>query len=79
MHGLALTLQLPSSRSPLGWPLGRDHALIPRLVCFCPDANSRLSEPLRSIFPEIHSDSASKDLPGRVLLDLDNDTESTAL
>ncbi|XP_016078179.1 PREDICTED: rho GTPase-activating protein 17 isoform X3 [Miniopterus natalensis] len=43
------------------------------------DANSRLSEPLRSVFPEIHSDSASKDLPGRVLLDLDNDTESTAL
>ncbi|XP_036680998.1 rho GTPase-activating protein 17 isoform X5 [Balaenoptera musculus] len=43
------------------------------------DANSRVSEPLRSIFPETHSDSASKDLPGRILLDMDNDTESTAL
>lgn len=27
----------------------------------------------------MHSDSASKDLPGRILLDMDNDTESTAL
>ncbi|XP_072798908.1 rho GTPase-activating protein 17 isoform X4 [Vicugna pacos] len=43
------------------------------------DSNSRVSEPLRSIFPEMHSDSASKDLPGRILLDMDNDTESTAL
>ncbi|XP_065780599.1 rho GTPase-activating protein 17 isoform X4 [Muntiacus reevesi] len=43
------------------------------------DANSRVSEPLRSIFPEMHSDSASKDVPGRILLDMDNDTESTAL
>lgn len=43
------------------------------------DTNSRVSEPLRSIFPEMHSDSASRDLPGRVLLDMDNDTESTAL
>ncbi|XP_076997614.1 rho GTPase-activating protein 17 isoform X3 [Tamandua tetradactyla] len=43
------------------------------------DANSRVSEPLRSIVPEMHSDSASKDLPGRILLDIDNDTESTAL
>ncbi|XP_064151796.1 rho GTPase-activating protein 17 isoform X8 [Loxodonta africana] len=43
------------------------------------DANSRASEPLRSIIPELHSDSASKDLPGRILLDMDNDTESTAL
>ncbi|XP_007450062.1 PREDICTED: rho GTPase-activating protein 17 isoform X2 [Lipotes vexillifer] len=43
------------------------------------DANSRVSEPLRNIFPETHSDSASKDLPGRILLDMDNDTESTAL
>ncbi|XP_046521824.1 rho GTPase-activating protein 17 isoform X2 [Equus asinus] len=43
------------------------------------DTNSRVSEPLRSIFPEMHSDSASKDLPGRILLDMDNETESTAL
>ncbi|XP_040114033.1 rho GTPase-activating protein 17 isoform X5 [Oryx dammah] len=43
------------------------------------DASSRVSEPLRSIFPEMQPDSASKDLPGRILLDMDNDTESTAL
>ncbi|KAM9209292.1 rho GTPase-activating protein 17 isoform 4-T5 [Dugong dugon] len=43
------------------------------------DTNSRASEPLRNIFPELHSDSASKDLPGRILLDIDNETESTAL
>ncbi|XP_062955284.1 rho GTPase-activating protein 17 isoform X6 [Cynocephalus volans] len=43
------------------------------------DTNSRVSEPLRSIFPEMHSDSASKDLASRILLDIDNDTESTAL
>uniref|UniRef100_A0A480Z4P3 Rho GTPase-activating protein 17 n=1 Tax=Sus scrofa TaxID=9823 RepID=A0A480Z4P3_PIG len=43
------------------------------------DTNPRASEPLRSLFPEMHSDSASKDLPGRILLDMDNDTESTAL
>lgn len=46
---------------------------------FCPDTNSRVSESLRSIFPEIHSDLASKEVPGHILLDIDNDTESTAL
>lgn len=49
------------------------------ISCFCPDVNSRVSEPLRSIFPEMHSDSASKEVPGHILLDIDNDTESTAL
>ncbi|XP_070269743.1 rho GTPase-activating protein 17 isoform X4 [Myotis yumanensis] len=43
------------------------------------DANSRVSEPLRSVFPDLHADSDSKDVPGRLLLDMDNDTESTAL
>ncbi|XP_035968389.1 rho GTPase-activating protein 17 isoform X4 [Halichoerus grypus] len=43
------------------------------------DTSSRVSEPLRSTFPDMLSDSASKDLPGRILLDIDNDTESTAL
>ncbi|XP_047569267.1 rho GTPase-activating protein 17 isoform X7 [Lutra lutra] len=43
------------------------------------DTSCRVSEPLRSTFPDMHSDSASKDLPGRILLDIDNDTESTAL
>lgn len=47
--------------------------------CFCPDTNSRVSESLRSVFPEIHSDLASKEVPGHILLDIDNDTESTAL
>ncbi|KAK2496442.1 hypothetical protein MC885_013281 [Smutsia gigantea] len=43
------------------------------------DSNSRISDPLCIIFPELHSDSASKDLPGHLLLEIDNDTESTAL
>uniref|UniRef100_A0A8C3VNB7 Rho GTPase-activating protein 17 n=1 Tax=Catagonus wagneri TaxID=51154 RepID=A0A8C3VNB7_9CETA len=43
------------------------------------EANPRVSELLRSPFPEMHPDAASKDLPGRILLDMDNDTESTAL
>ncbi|XP_075828237.1 rho GTPase-activating protein 17 isoform X3 [Microtus pennsylvanicus] len=43
------------------------------------DTNSRVSESLRSVFPEIHSDLASKEVPGHILLDIDNDTESTAL
>nr|XP_048316408.1 rho GTPase-activating protein 17 isoform X5 [Myodes glareolus] len=43
------------------------------------DTNSRVSESLRSIFPEIPSDLASKEVPGHILLDIDNDTESTAL
>lgn len=47
--------------------------------CLCPDTNSRVSESLRSVFPEIHSDLASKEVPGHILLDIDNDTESTAL
>ncbi|XP_027266105.1 rho GTPase-activating protein 17 isoform X11 [Cricetulus griseus] len=43
------------------------------------DTNSRVSESLRNIFPEMHSDLASKEVPGHILLDIDNDTESTAL
>ena len=43
------------------------------------DANSRFSEPFHSIFPEMYSDSASRDLLGHILWDMDNDTESTAL
>lgn len=73
------TLQLPFFSENLGGLLGISTPLIPCLLMFCPDTNSRVSEPLRSIFPEMQSDSASKDLPGRILLDMDNDTESTAL
>ncbi|XP_051001149.1 rho GTPase-activating protein 17 [Acomys russatus] len=43
------------------------------------DTNSRVSESLRNIFSEIHSDLSSKEVPGHILLDIDNDTESTAL
>ncbi|KAL1788050.1 rho GTPase-activating protein 17 isoform X1 [Sigmodon hispidus] len=43
------------------------------------DTNSRVSESLRNIYPEIHADLASKEVPGHILLDIDNDTESTAL
>ncbi|XP_023571392.1 rho GTPase-activating protein 17 isoform X7 [Octodon degus] len=43
------------------------------------DASSRVSEPLPSLFPDMHPDSASRDVPGHILLDIDNDTESTAL
>ncbi|XP_048187944.1 rho GTPase-activating protein 17 isoform X4 [Perognathus longimembris pacificus] len=43
------------------------------------DTNSRVSEPLRTIFPELPSDSAGREVPGHILLDIDNDTESTAL
>lgn len=72
-----LTLQLPASVSvpagPWAWPRTDSASL------FCPDASSRVSEPPHSIFPDMLSDSASKDVPGRVLLDMDNDTESTAL
>lgn len=81
VHGLTLKpSSFSSSQSTSGGLGGCHHALIPCLPsCFCPDANPRASEPLRSLFPEMHSDSASKDLPGRILLDMDNDTESTAL
>ena len=43
------------------------------------DANSRFSEPFRSVFPEMYSDSASRDLLGHILWDMNSDTESKAL
>lgn len=43
------------------------------------DANPRVLEPLCSLFPETHLDLASKDQPGRTLLDMDDGTESTTL
>lgn len=71
-------LGLSGSPSPQSAP-GGAAARSPRVSCFCPDTSARVSEPLRSTFPDTHSDSASKELPGRLLLDIDNDTESTAL
>ncbi|XP_023376399.1 rho GTPase-activating protein 17 [Pteropus vampyrus] len=43
------------------------------------DASPKGTEPPRSVFPEMHPDAASRDLPGHLLLDSDNGTESTAL
>ncbi|XP_054436857.1 rho GTPase-activating protein 17 isoform X3 [Pteronotus mesoamericanus] len=71
----------PPPHPPGAHPAG-DSSLssaVPTASKIVTDANSRVSEPIRSVFPETHPDSASKDLPGRVLLDMDNDTESTAL
>ncbi|XP_036906960.1 rho GTPase-activating protein 17 isoform X5 [Sturnira hondurensis] len=71
----------PPPHPPGAHPVG-DGSLssaVPTASKIVTDTNSRVSEPLRSIFPETHPDSASKDLPGRILLDMDNDTESTAL
>ncbi|XP_054549764.1 rho GTPase-activating protein 17 isoform X2 [Talpa occidentalis] len=66
----------PGAPPPADGPLAGAAPTASRVVT---DANSRASDTLRSIFPDMHSDSASKDLPGRILLDMDNDTESTAL
>ncbi|XP_007499104.1 rho GTPase-activating protein 17 isoform X3 [Monodelphis domestica] len=43
------------------------------------DSNPSVPEQLRSLFPEIHMEPASKDLASRLLLDIENDSESTAL
>ncbi|XP_074052907.1 rho GTPase-activating protein 17 isoform X5 [Macrotis lagotis] len=43
------------------------------------DSNSNVPEQLRNLFPEIHMEPASKDLASRLLLDIENDSESTAL
>uniref|UniRef100_A0A8D1Q2Z5 Rho GTPase activating protein 17 n=1 Tax=Sus scrofa TaxID=9823 RepID=A0A8D1Q2Z5_PIG len=72
----------PPPHPPGAHPTAADGSLsiaAPTASKIVTDANPRASEPLRSLFPEMHSDSASKDLPGRILLDMDNDTESTAL
>lgn len=77
VHRLTLTFQPPSQC--LGWHLDLTLTDTMFLHVFCPDTNSRVSESFRNIFPEIHSDLASKEVPGHILLDIDNDTESTAL
>ncbi|XP_017657733.1 rho GTPase-activating protein 17 [Nannospalax galili] len=66
----------PGAHTPGDSSLGPGAPTASKIVT---DTNSRVSEPLRSIFPEIHSDLASKEVPGHILLDIDNDTESTAL
>uniref|UniRef100_G3WM34 Rho GTPase activating protein 17 n=1 Tax=Sarcophilus harrisii TaxID=9305 RepID=G3WM34_SARHA len=43
------------------------------------DSNSNVPEQLRNLFPEIHMEPVSKDLASRLLLDIENDSESTAL
>ncbi|XP_060028762.1 rho GTPase-activating protein 17 isoform X4 [Erinaceus europaeus] len=71
----------PPPHPPGGTHLAGDGTLThaaPTASKIVTDTNSRVSEPLRSLFPEMVTD-PSKDLPGRILLDMDNDTESTAL
>ncbi|KAM4862402.1 LOW QUALITY PROTEIN: rho GTPase-activating protein 17-like [Urocitellus parryii] len=70
----------PCPPHPPGAHSARDSSLssaVPTASKIVTDTNSRASEPLRSIFSEMHSDSANKDLLGHILLDTDNDTEST--
>ncbi|XP_038619647.1 rho GTPase-activating protein 17 isoform X4 [Tachyglossus aculeatus] len=43
------------------------------------DSNSNVPEQLHSLFPELPLESASKELHSHLVLDIDNDTESTAL
>ncbi|XP_027715572.1 rho GTPase-activating protein 17 isoform X4 [Vombatus ursinus] len=43
------------------------------------DSNSNVPEQLRNLFPEIQMEPVSKDLASRLLLDIENDSESTAL
>ncbi|KAM7151439.1 rho GTPase-activating protein 17 isoform 4-T7 [Macrochelys suwanniensis] len=43
------------------------------------DSNSNLQEPLRSLSSELPTESASKELHNHLMLNVDNDTESTAL
>ncbi|XP_055994794.1 rho GTPase-activating protein 17 [Sorex fumeus] len=69
----------PPPHPPGAHPPGDAHPAAPTASKIVTDASPRVSDPLRSLFPETHSDPASKDLPGRILLDMDNDTESTAL
>lgn len=77
MHVLTQTFQPPCSVP--WWHLDLPLTDTTFLHVFCPDTNSRVSESLRNMFPEIHSDLAGKEVPGHILLDIDNDTESTAL
>ncbi|XP_066239480.1 rho GTPase-activating protein 17 isoform X3 [Saccopteryx leptura] len=73
---------VPPPPHPPGVQPGGDGGLsstVPTASKIVTDGSPRVSEPLHGVLPELHSDSASKALPGRVLLDMDNDTESTAL
>ncbi|XP_019062945.1 rho GTPase-activating protein 17 isoform X1 [Fukomys damarensis] len=71
----------PPPHPPGAYPAGDSSltGVTPTASKIVTDTSSRVSDPLRSVFPETHSDSASKDVPGHILLDIDNDTESTAL
>ncbi|XP_051048851.1 rho GTPase-activating protein 17 isoform X5 [Phodopus roborovskii] len=70
---------VPPPPHPPGAHAGDSSLAAPTASRIVTDTNSRSSESLRNIFPEIHSDLASKEVPGHILLDIDNDTESTAL
>ncbi|KAM4828987.1 rho GTPase-activating protein 17 isoform 5-T5 [Thomomys bottae] len=50
----------------------------PAKVVTITDTNSKVSEPLRNTYPEPPSELA-REVPGHILLEIENDTESTAL
>lgn len=46
---------------------------------FCADSNSSIQEPLQNASSELLTETASKEPHNHLTLDVDNDTESTAL
>ncbi|XP_049645219.1 LOW QUALITY PROTEIN: rho GTPase-activating protein 17 [Suncus etruscus] len=64
----------PPPHPPGALLAGDNNSTAPTSSKIVTDASSVVSDPPRSIFPEMLSDH-----PGRILLDMDNDTESTAL
>jgi len=57
-------------------PLSR---LLNLLFVFCADSSSSIQEPLQTPSSELLTETASKELHNHLVLDIDNDTESTAL
>lgn len=53
--------------------------LLNSLFPFCADSNSSIPEPLANPPPELPAEAAGRELHNHVLLDMDTDTESTAL
>lgn len=48
-------------------------------LVFCADSNSSIPEPLQNASAELPTEAAGKELHNHLALDIDNDTESTAL
>lgn len=53
--------------------------LLNLLFPFCADSNSSIPEPLPNPPSELPAEPAGRELHNHLLLDIDNDTESTAL